>query len=251
MIEELDKSNEMINKHMEEYEAAVQQLSLEEKIDLITVLHNYQKNMAQVKKYQSQQQKLDSKSEKRKFYSLVLRSYAGWKVKDFKGMSFKQIEEEFIPVWKNAQDFVPMDFELEEGKFKRSRVQQEKRSSKRLKAVKSLRVGLTDEKLKEMMELVHVEEVYVKALQVKRPIIGWYVHSDEHMACWKIVRVGDFVEFYQTFEDLVKRFDREDLDKLWSLVQETYKTGHLIDDKEKQLYVELKRLYEPDPKDQL
>ncbi|GJU94049.1 hypothetical protein Tco_1318805 [Tanacetum coccineum] len=208
MIDELDRSNEMVNKHMEEYEAAVQNLSLEEKIDLITVLLNYQKNMAQVKKYQAQQQKLESKTEKRKFYCSILRSH----------------------------DFVPMDSKLEKERFKRSGVQLEQRSSKRLKAAaKSSRsastdddipsgVGLTDEELKGMMELVHVDEVYVEALQVKRPIIAWYVRSDEQMARWKIVRVGEFVEFYQTFEDLVKRVDREDLDKHWSLVQETHKT---------------------------
>ncbi|GKD67171.1 hypothetical protein Tco_1309279, partial [Tanacetum coccineum] len=63
MIDELDRSNEMVNKHMAEYEQAEQDLSLEEKIDLIKVLLNYQKNLAQVKKYQAQQQRLGSKKE--------------------------------------------------------------------------------------------------------------------------------------------------------------------------------------------
>ncbi|GJR48961.1 hypothetical protein Tco_1317064 [Tanacetum coccineum] len=67
MIDELDRSNEMVNKHMAEYEQAEQDLSLEEKIDLIKVLLNYQKNLAQVKKYQAQQQRLGSKTERRKF----------------------------------------------------------------------------------------------------------------------------------------------------------------------------------------
>ncbi|GJS40922.1 hypothetical protein Tco_0565965 [Tanacetum coccineum] len=77
MIDELDRSNEMVNKHMAEYEQAEQDLSLEEKIDLIKVLLNYQKHLAQVKKYQAQQQKLGSKSERRKFYTAVLKSHAG------------------------------------------------------------------------------------------------------------------------------------------------------------------------------
>ncbi|GKB13413.1 hypothetical protein Tco_0847336 [Tanacetum coccineum] len=50
MIDELDRNNEMVSKHMAEYEQAEQDLSLEEKIDLIKVLLNYQKNLAQVKK---------------------------------------------------------------------------------------------------------------------------------------------------------------------------------------------------------
>ncbi|GKF19114.1 hypothetical protein Tco_0067752, partial [Tanacetum coccineum] len=124
----------------------------------------YQKNMVQVKKYQAQQQKLESKTERRKFYCSVLRSHAGWKVKDFRGMSFEQIEEAFTPVWKSIQDFVPIDSKLEKERFKRPGIQLEQRSSKRLKASKTSGSDLTDEDLKKMMELVHIDEVYVEAL---------------------------------------------------------------------------------------
>ncbi|GJT41976.1 putative reverse transcriptase domain-containing protein [Tanacetum coccineum] len=53
MIAELDRSNEMINKHMAEYEQAEDDLSLEEKIELITELMKYQKDLSQIKKYQA------------------------------------------------------------------------------------------------------------------------------------------------------------------------------------------------------
>nr|GEU83705.1 hypothetical protein [Tanacetum cinerariifolium] len=53
------------------------------------------------------------------------------------------------------------------------------------------------------------------------------------------------------FEDMLKKFDREDLDKLWSLVKETCNTTEVIDEKAKELWVELKRLYEPDSRDPL
>nr|GFD54511.1 hypothetical protein [Tanacetum cinerariifolium] len=36
----------------------------------------------------------------------------------------------------------------------------------------------TKEKMKEMMQLVPVEDVYVQALQVKHPIIDWKVHTE-------------------------------------------------------------------------
>ncbi|GKD40668.1 hypothetical protein Tco_1260875, partial [Tanacetum coccineum] len=84
MIDELDRSNEVINKHMAEYEQAEEDLSLEEKIELITELIKYQKDLAQIKKYQAQQSKLNTKTEKRKIYMAVLRSNAGWKAKHFK-----------------------------------------------------------------------------------------------------------------------------------------------------------------------
>ncbi|GKE06338.1 hypothetical protein Tco_1398356, partial [Tanacetum coccineum] len=163
----------------------------------------------------------------------------------------------------SVQNFKPMGSEEESKRFKRPRIQLEQMSSKRIKSAANFHIGqmriipsewlghLLDEDYKGMMELVPIEEVYIEALQVKRPIIGWYVYDDGNLKSWKIVRVGEHMELYQTFEDMVKRIDREDLDKLWSLAQEVYEKGQLLDDKEKQLWVELKRLYEPDPIDQL
>nr|GEV15417.1 hypothetical protein [Tanacetum cinerariifolium] len=50
---------------------------------------------------------------------------------------------------------------------------------------------------------------------------------------------------------MLKKFDREDLDRLWSLVKETCSTRVVTDEKEKELWVELKRLYEHDSRDPL
>nr|GEU91882.1 hypothetical protein [Tanacetum cinerariifolium] len=48
-----------------------------------------------------------------------------------------------------------------------------------------------------------------------------------------------------------EHFDREDLNQLWALVKETLSIRPTTSDKEKKLWVELKRLYEPDVEDQL
>nr|GFC73464.1 hypothetical protein [Tanacetum cinerariifolium] len=37
---------------------------------------------------------------------------------------------------------------------------------------------VSEDKLKELMQLGPVEDVYVQALQVKHPIIDWKVHSE-------------------------------------------------------------------------
>nr|GEY77961.1 uncharacterized mitochondrial protein AtMg00810-like [Tanacetum cinerariifolium] len=68
------------------------------------------------------------------------------------------------------------------------------------------------EKVKEIMQLVPVEEIYVEALQVKHPIIDW---------------------------------------KLWGLVKETLSIRPATSDKEKELWVKLKRLFEPNVEDYL
>nr|GEX45503.1 hypothetical protein [Tanacetum cinerariifolium] len=90
-----------------------------------------------------------------------------------------------------------------------------KRKGIRLKQDSAKKVKTSEEvskeDLKTMMQLVPVEEVYVEALQ----------------------------------------FVREDLNQLWALVKETLKIRQATSDKEKKLWVELKRLYEPDVEDQL
>ncbi|GJY89355.1 hypothetical protein Tco_0504551 [Tanacetum coccineum] len=53
----------------------------------------------------------------------------------------------------------------------------------------------------------------------------------------------------QIFADMLKKFNRDDLVKLWDLVKERFSTTKPIDDKEKELWVELKRLFEPDDDD--
>ncbi|GJR06171.1 hypothetical protein Tco_0529155 [Tanacetum coccineum] len=58
-------------------------------------------------------------------------------------------------------------------------------------------------------------------------------------------------EVYQVFEDMLKTFDWDDLVKLWSLVQERFNSTEPTEDKEIEIWVELKRLFEPDADDEL
>ncbi|GKB47888.1 hypothetical protein Tco_0898641, partial [Tanacetum coccineum] len=69
--------------------------------------------------------------------------------------------------------------------------------------------------------------------------------------CWKIIRVRNITEAYQVFEDMLKGFDREDLVTLWSLVKERFRLVEPTEDKERALWVELNRLFEPDKDDVL
>nr|GFA30488.1 hypothetical protein [Tanacetum cinerariifolium] len=66
---------------------------------------------------------------------------------------------------------------------------------------------------------------------------------------WRFIRVGGITQAYRSFEEMVKDFDREYLNALWRLTNEKFNTAMPIKDKEKALYVELKRLYEPNAAD--
>nr|GEW90228.1 hypothetical protein [Tanacetum cinerariifolium] len=75
-------------------------------------------------------------------------------------------------------------------------------------------IDVPEEKVKEMMQLVPIKEVYVEALQVKHPIIDWKVHTEGQRSYWKITRLGGSSASYQFFIDLLKHLDREDLNQL-------------------------------------
>nr|GEU79335.1 copia protein [Tanacetum cinerariifolium] len=87
--------------------------------------------------------------------------------------------------------------------------------------------------------------------QVKYPIIDWEIDTEGSRIYWKIIRVGGITEAYQNSEDMLKQFDREDLVALWNLVKEKFSSAVPSEDKERALWIELKRLFEPDAYDVL
>nr|GFB56227.1 hypothetical protein [Tanacetum cinerariifolium] len=206
-IEGLDMTNEVIAKHLNEYEEAATELSIGERIELINELVKYQDHHSKILQYQAQQRKPQTKKQKRDYYMAVIRSYLGWKVKDFKGMTFEQVEAKFNTIWKQIEDFIPMGSKEEAVRFNRKgiRFEQEgeqeeakkiKTSEEVPKEVKSTE-EVPKEKVKEIIQLVPVEEVYVEALQVKHPIVDWKVHIEGHRSYWQIISLGGSSASYQ------------------------------------------------------
>nr|GEX50812.1 hypothetical protein [Tanacetum cinerariifolium] len=141
-------------------------------------------------------------------------------------MTFEEIEAKFAAVWKHVKDFIPMGSKEEAERLKRKgfnleqeHVNKQKTSEEAPEIEKSTK-EIPKEKMKEMMQLVPVKEVYVQALQVKHPIINWKVHIEGHRSYWKIIRLGGSSAYYQFFIDLLKKLDMEDFNQLWALVKE-------------------------------
>nr|GEW27755.1 putative ribonuclease H-like domain-containing protein [Tanacetum cinerariifolium] len=253
MIDGLDMSNETVAKYLQEYHQFATELPLERRIELISDLVRYQDNYAKVHKYQTQQIKPWSKKQKRDYYMAVIKSNLGWKVKDFRGMTFEEIEAKFTTVWKQIKKCISMGSKKKAERFKRKGIRFEQESVKKLKTSEEVKASeeVPEEKVKEMMQLVLIEEVYVESLQVKHLIIDWKVHTEGQRNYWKIVRLGGSSASYQFFVDLLKHLDREDLNQLWALVNESLNIRPASSDKEMEYWVELKMLYEPDVEDQL
>ncbi|GJZ96139.1 hypothetical protein Tco_0668473, partial [Tanacetum coccineum] len=223
-----------------------------------------------VLRYHALQNRSFSVAEVRKNMCMYLKNQGGYKMSHFKGMSYEEIRPIFERVWDQIQSFVPMDSEKEKGSEKKTEgrlkragqdvVEEPAKRQKTTEASESVQEQpseepkadeLSQEQLQQMMLIVPKEGMHIEDLQIKYPIIYWEVHSEDTMKFWKIIRVGNHTEVYQVFEDMLKNFDREDLDKLWSLVKERFNSPGLTDDKEKELWIELKRLFEPDDTDTL
>nr|GEW80115.1 hypothetical protein [Tanacetum cinerariifolium] len=150
----------------------------------------------------------------------IAKKNLGWRLKDFKGMTFEEIEAKFAEVWKQFEDFIPMGSKEETERLKRKglnleqeQVKKQKSSEEALEIETSIE-EFTEEKMNEMMQLVPVEDVYVQALQVKHPIIDCKVHTEGQRSYWQIIRLGGSSACYQFFVDLLKQLDREDLNQL-------------------------------------
>nr|GEV12084.1 hypothetical protein [Tanacetum cinerariifolium] len=75
--------------------------------------------------------------------------------------------------------------------------------------------------------------------------------ADEPISLLRDDKQGEAFLTEQFFVDMLKQFHREDLHQLWTLVKETLSIKQAIKDKEKELWVELKRLFEPDFEDHI
>nr|GEV18208.1 hypothetical protein [Tanacetum cinerariifolium] len=233
------------------------------KIYMINELVKYQDHYAKVLKYQSQQNKPLSKKQQREFYMSVLKSHSGWKTKHFKGMKLEEIKEKFIPIWKQIEDFVPMASKEERERMKRKGLQEDLIQRWTLvKETLSIRQATSDKEKELWVELKRTHCPIKGVLSAKKIKTSEEVSEEdlkemmqlvpvEERNYWKIIRLGGSTSVYQFFVYMLKHFDREDLIQLWTLVKETLSIRQATSDKEKELWVELKRLFEPNFEDQL
>nr|GEV05920.1 putative reverse transcriptase domain-containing protein [Tanacetum cinerariifolium] len=160
MIDSLDKSNETIAKYLQEYQEFASELPLEKRIELISDLVKYQDNYSKVYKFQSQQRRPMTKKQKREYYMAVIKSNLGWRLKDFKGMTFEEIEVKSAEVWKQVKNFIPMGSKEETERLKRKGLNLDKEQEKKQKLseeapeIKTSTEDVTKEKIKEMMQIV-------------------------------------------------------------------------------------------------
>nr|GEX71781.1 hypothetical protein [Tanacetum cinerariifolium] len=123
MIDGLDRNNETVAKYLYEYHQFASELPMERRIELISDL---------------------------------VKSNLGWKVKDFRGMIFEEVEAKFNSVWKQLEDFIPMGSKKEAERIKRKGLSPKQESVKKQK--------ISEEVTEEAKPSDEVPEVKVKEM---------------------------------------------------------------------------------------
>ncbi|GJR17807.1 hypothetical protein Tco_0966334 [Tanacetum coccineum] len=160
-----------------------------------------------------------------------------------KKLSFDEVKELFETTRKRVNTFTPMESDNIAPKViaGSSKIDAEhelnQESSKRQKIgegsepAEESKDELSQEQLQQLMIIVPEEGMNVEALQTKYPIIAG--------------------KFTLKTQECIGRSSEDDLVKLWSLVHERFNSTEPTENKERELWVELKRLFEPDDDDTL
>ena len=197
-----------------------------------------------MKQGQSQKRKRNTtKSPLMSVMKIYLKNQGFYKLHQLRGKSYDEIAHLYYHCKRYIeQKFIPMG--SEETSSKKQKIIEDKHAEKKNDSQRN-----EDSSSLDQMMVIVPETLYADPIQSRHPIIDWEIYKDKFGKAWKIIRLGGGSEVCKSFQELIRRSDREDLDRLWELVKKKLKTIKKPDVKEQELWVELHRLYEPDPAD--
>nr|GEX00317.1 hypothetical protein [Tanacetum cinerariifolium] len=107
-----------------------------------------------------------------------------------------------------------------------SRALKRKSESSEQQVVKKQMLDGEVEELKKHLQIVpnDKDDVYTEAtpLALKVPIVDYQIHTDNNKPYYKVIRADGTHQLFLSFLNLLRNFDREDLEMLWQIVQERF-----------------------------
>nr|GEX26301.1 hypothetical protein [Tanacetum cinerariifolium] len=151
---------------------------------------------------------------------------AGFKMDYFKGMSYDDIRPIFEAKFNsNVAFLLKTNKQIKE---EENRALQTINETPAEKASKRRKLNEEVEDLKGHLQIVPNEDddVYTKATPFagKVPIVDYEIIEINNKPYYKIIRVDETHQLYISFLTLLRNFNREDLEALWSLVKERFST---------------------------
>nr|GEY33034.1 hypothetical protein [Tanacetum cinerariifolium] len=181
-----------------------------------------------VKKYQVLKREPQTESQARKNMIVYLKNVVGFKMDYFKGISYDDIRPIFEAKFNTNVAFLQKT--REEIKEEESIVLRMINEILVERAVKRKKLDEEVEELKRHLQIVPNEDddVYTEATPPAQTVlvIDYQIIELNNKPYYKIIRADDTHQLYVSFLSLLRNFNREDLEALWSLVKERFSTSN-------------------------
>ncbi|GKC34920.1 hypothetical protein Tco_1047304 [Tanacetum coccineum] len=206
-----------------------EELTIEERAKLFQQLLEKRRKFFAAKSAEEKRNRPPTKAPKRSITSTYLKNMVGYKYNQLKNKTFDDIQKLFDKAMKRVNTFLDMDTEVEGSKVRveGSAVRVEDSSSKRARdelEQESTKKQKMDEdketsKLQSLMEVIpDKEEVAVDVIPLAtKPltIVDYKIIKEGKISNYQIIRADGSSKRYSAFIQMLKRFDREDLETLW------------------------------------
>ncbi|GJQ94336.1 retrovirus-related pol polyprotein from transposon TNT 1-94 [Tanacetum coccineum] len=204
-----------------------EELSDAEKATLFVQLLEKRRKHFTAKRAEEKRNRPPTKAQQRSFMCTYLKNIEGWKPKDLKNKSFANIQDLFNKAMKRVNTFVDMDTELVKESFKKAEAEiaqesSSKRAREALEQERSKKQKVDDDKeteeLKQCMEIISDDrdDVTIEATPLST----------------------------KSLTIMLKNFDREDLEVLWSIVKVRFKKTEPVNYMDTFLHLNLKTMFE-------
>ncbi|GJU97689.1 hypothetical protein Tco_1326960 [Tanacetum coccineum] len=208
---------------VERFQAEEQEeLSDAEKATLFQQLLEKRRKHFAAKSAEEKRNKPPTQVQQRKIMCTYLKNMEGKKPKDLKNKSFDSIQKMFDRAFKRMNTFVDFRTDLVEDSSKRAGAELEQESTKNQKVDEDKDTA----ELQSLMEFIPDEEevaIDVVPLATKSlKIVDWKIHKEGKKSYYQIVRADGKPQMYMIFSQILKSFDREDLEDLYKLVKARY-----------------------------
>ncbi|GJY14980.1 retrovirus-related pol polyprotein from transposon TNT 1-94 [Tanacetum coccineum] len=198
-----------------------EELSDAEKATLFQQLLEKRRKHFAAKRAKEKRNKPPTQAQQRKIMCTYLKNMDGYKLKDLKSKGFDAIQEMFDRAFKRVNTFEDFRTELVEGKEKRA----------------------GEELIQENEEEVTIDAIPL-AIKSTR-IVDWKIHKEGKKSYYQIIRADGKSQMYRIFSQMIKSFDREDLEDLYKLVKARYGSTRPVESMDYLLLNDMKIMFEP------
>ncbi|GJV53678.1 hypothetical protein Tco_1449419 [Tanacetum coccineum] len=195
----------------------------------VELLEKRKKHFASLRA-QEKRNKPPTKAQKKLTMSTYLKHMASYKQSQLKNKSFAKIQKLFDKAMTRVNMLVNMDTEIREGKKQKIDNDQEEAEMKNL-----IKVVLDE------------EEVAIDAipLATKPPsIVDWKIVKEGKISLFQIIRANGSSKRYSSMIQMLRDFDREDLETLWKLVKAKHGSTRPEEGYERVLWGDLRTMFE-------